>query len=70
MKEQYQLYPRIWFKINDYDVLSKYLEEAISKNVVLLELESINKLEEEDLNKRLHDTIEQGIKLRKDKYFK
>ncbi len=21
-KEKYQLYPRIWFKINDYDVLS------------------------------------------------
>ena len=69
-KEQYELYPRIWFKIDDYDVLSDYLEEAISKNVVLLELNSIHNLEMEDLDNRLRNTLEQGIKMRKDKHFK
>ncbi len=69
-KKKNQLYPRIWYEIEDYDVLSKILEEALSKNEVLTKLDSIYELEIKNLDKRFNDTLEEGIKKLEEKYFK
>ncbi len=58
--EEYKLYPRIWFKEDDYDKLSCYLEEALSKNVILTELDSILEWEYRDLDERFNRVIEEG----------
>lgn len=61
------LYPDIWYSIEDYELRAKLLEEAINSNQLLYQLETVQRLIDNELDNRIRNNIQKSIELWNDK---